>query len=196
MKITFLLIAVLLLVAGQAAAQNAGLTNEQKMLPFATGMSLAVLRERHENNFQDVVDRVGRQIRYYSEELKPVRELTKNTPPMTRRTVVDQAVDELRAKMSRSDRWQFLAGDALGTLYVEIGSKIEAREPLDAETIRFQLNLLERLTENTPADIPSEIAGKLKEIGALGQSDALTDKATIDELIGKTVELIAIISGE
>lgn len=196
MKITFLLIAVLLLVAGQAAAQNAGLTNEQKMLPFATGMSLAVLREQHENNFQDVVDRVGRQIRYYSEELKPVRELTKNTPPMTRRTVVDQAVDGLRAKMSRSDRWQFLAGDALGTLYVEIGSKIEAREPLDAETIRFQLNLLERLTENTPADIPSEIAGKLKEIGALGQSDALTDKATIDELIGKTVELIAIISGE
>lgn len=155
--------------------KNSTLTNAQKMIPFVMGMSLSVLRDRDDKNFLFAIEKT-KQIRYFSAELLPVTELESKADKELRQAVVDKASEALKNKMSKPDRWQFLAGDSMGGVYTEIKNAIENQTELDNEGVRFQINIVARLCENPPEDIPADVLKKLTEFGKLADEETYSNK--------------------
>lgn len=169
--------------------KNSNLTNAQKMIPFVMGMSLSVLRDRDDKNFLFAIEKT-KQIRYFSAELLPVTELESKADKELRQAVVDKASEALKNKMSKPDRWQFLAGDSMGGVYTEIKNAIENQTELDNEGVRFQINIVARLCENPPEDIPADVLKKLTEFGKLADEETYSNKKTMDKLFKKVFEVL------
>lgn len=169
--------------------KNSTLTNAQKMIPFVMGMSLSVLRDRDDKNFLFAIEKT-KQIRYFSAELLPVTELESKADKELRQAVVDKASEALKNKMSKPDRWQFLAGDSMGGVYTEIKNAIENQTELDNEGVRFQINIVARLCENPPEDIPADVLKKLTEFGKLADEETYSNKKTMDKLFKKVFEVL------
>ena len=96
------------------------LTSEQKMLPFAMSMSLSVLGEMHDQTNLAVLTIFQKQISHWSNELKPVVEMDKDTADYKRLEISLTATKALRTKSNDSDKWQMLVGEQFGTIYALI----------------------------------------------------------------------------
>ena len=173
-----------------------GLNVQQKMIPFAMGMSLAVLRERYDENYYEALSSVQTQIRNWSAELKPVIDLKDEKNEMLRREVVDKALDSLKAKSSKPDRWQILAGGSFGDIYAEIKQAQDENRVVDSEEIKFSINLIKGLASNPPADIPWNVVDKLNKFGELSEMDNFSTDAKIKILADRVISILSDITKE
>ncbi len=170
------------------------LTNAQKMLPFAMGMSLAVLSERYDENYHEVIVSIQKQIRYYSVELKPVVDLKKDDSVSTRRLMVEIALDRVRAKTSVPDRWQMLVGSYFGDIFVEIKKAEDKNQKINEHEVKFAIDIISRMANNPPKDIPWNVVDKLKDFGKLTEVNDITTDANVKLLTNKVVNILSVIS--
>ena len=191
-KNTILAIIFSAFFAFNISAQN--LTTEQKMTPFAVGMSLSVLGEMHDDNYQSALSEYQKNISYYSAELKPVIDLPKDAAEYKRMDVVQTATKALRDKSSKSDKWQMLVGERFGTIYVQIKKNKTGGDEINADDLKFSLGLIETLANNAPEDIPANIVEKFKELGRLKDLNDLTSESNIQKITGKVLDILSGIS--
>jgi hypothetical protein len=173
-----------------------GLNVQQKMLPFAMGMSLCVLRERYDENHYEVIASLQRQIRYWSEELKPVVDLRDEKNNYIRRDVLDKALKDLQAKSSQSDRWKMLIGDHFGSIFVEIKKAEDNNEAVDSEQVKFYVDLIGKMSLNPPQEIPSNVVDKFNKFGKLAEMEDFSSDANIKLLASRVINILDEITQE
>lgn len=183
-----LLLPIIVFAASVTFAQSAGsakgdggLTNEQKMLPFALGMSLSVLGEMYDSNHYGVVDVIGKQIRYYGAELRPVIVLDADENEGVRRQTVDKATKALRAKSTPSDKWKMLVGEYFGNIYVQL-KKHTSGDDINVDDLRFDIEMIGRMGDSAPDDIPSVMTKRFREFGKLKDLDDPTSVASVKKI--------------
>lgn len=191
-KNTILAIIISAFVAFNISAQN--LTTEQKMTPFAVGMSLSVLGEMHDDNYQFALSEYQKNISYYSAELKPVIDLPKDAAEYKRMDIAQTATKTLRSKSSKSDKWQMLVGERFGTIYVQIRKNKTGGGEINVDDLKFSLGLIETLANNAPEDIPANIVKKFKELGRLKDLNNLTSESNIQKITDDVVTILSDIS--
>ena len=170
-----------------------GLTNEQKMLPFAMAMSLSVLGEMHDDNYLSVLSEFQK-LSHWSAELKPVTELNKDTADYKRLDISLTATKALRAKSNESDKWQMLIGEQFGTIYALIKKSRLSNDPINADDLKFNLELIGILAGKAPLDIPWDVTAKFKEVGKLKDTQNLTSDKNIQKLIDEVKNILNTIS--
>lgn len=170
------------------------LTTEQKMLPFAMAMSLSVLGEMHDDNYLSALTMFQKQIRYWSEELKPVVEMDEDIADYKRLDISLAATKALRAKSNDSDKWQMLIGEQFGTIYALIKKSRINNSPINEGDLKFNIEMISILANKAPADIPSNINAKFKDFGKLKDSENITSEANIEKIIDKVKNILNTIS--
>jgi hypothetical protein len=170
------------------------LTTEQKMLPFAMGMALSVLGEMHDEQHLTALTIFQKQIRYWSEELKPVVEMDKNIADFKRMDIALTATKALRAKSNDFDKWQMLVGEQFGTIYAMIKKNRTESKEINAGDLKFNLELIGILANKAPADVPWNVTAKFKEIGKLAEEKNLTSDKNIEKIIDEVKNILNTIS--
>lgn len=170
------------------------LTTEQKMTPFAIGMSLSVLGEMHDENYHAALSQYQKNISYYSAELKPVIELSKDSADYKRMDIAQTATKALRDKSSKSDKWQMLVGERFGTIYVQFKKNKTDDVEINADDLKFSLDMIGVLAGNAPADIPEDIVDQFKELGKMKDLNNLTSEANVQKITDKVLEILSTIS--
>ncbi len=150
------------------------------------GMSLEVLSAKHNDSFLEVISMLQTGVRYYSEELKPVVELKADENLEVRREAVAKAQKELKMKSGQTDRWQMLMGEHFGDIFVELKKAEDTGEKIDNARVTFYMEAINALETGTPADIPRNIQGKIKEFGKLLKIKDFSTKKN-DKLLRKRV---------
>lgn len=189
---TILAILFTAFLAINISAQN--LTNEQKMTPFAVGMAVSVLGEMHDANYHAALSEYQKNISYYAAELKPVIELSSDSADYKRLDVAQTATKALRAKSSKSDKWQMLVGERFGTIYVQFKKNKTEDVEINEEDLKFSLDMIGILAGNAPEDIPSEIVAEFKELGKMKDLKNITSEANIKKITDKVLEILSTIS--
>lgn len=193
-KLTLLAILVVAILASSVSAQSGDLTNAQKMTPFAVGMSLSVLGEMYDENYQNALSEYQKNIRYYSAELKPVVDLKENASSYDRLDIAQTATKSLRAKSSKSDRWQMLVGEQFGVIYVQIKKNKTDGDEINADDLKFSLELIATLAANAPEDIPEDIVKQFKKVGALKDRNDLASDEGIEKITDEVIKTLRVIS--
>jgi putative lipoic acid-binding regulatory protein len=197
MKKTLLLTLILVLTGTLnvfSQSNDSGLTDEQKMLPFAMAMSLSVVGEMHDEQYLTVLTMFQRQVRYWSEELKPVVEMKKDTADYKRLDIALTATKALRDKSSKSDKWQMLVGEYFGNIYAQLKkNQIDGRE-INADDLRFDIEMIGNLANNAPEDIPAKVNKKFKDFSKLKDLDNLTSAKGINKITDEVKEILDVIS--
>jgi putative lipoic acid-binding regulatory protein len=193
-----LLLALILVLTGTlnvfSQSNDSGLTDEQKMLPFAMAMSLSVVGEMHDEQYLTVLTMFQRQVRYWSEELKPVVEMKKDTADYKRLDIALTATKALRDKSSKSDKWQMLVGEYFGNIYAQLKkNQINGRE-INADDLRFDIEMIGNLANNAPEDIPAKVNKKFKDFSKLKDLDNLTSAKCINKITDEVKEILDVIS--
>lgn len=170
------------------------LTTEQKMTPFAIGMSLSVLGEMHDENYHAALSQYQKNISYYSAELKPVIELSKDAADYKRMDIAQTATKALRDKSSKSDKWQMLVGERFGTIYVQFKKNKTDDVEINADDLIFSLDMIGVLAGNAPEDIPAEIVKKFKELGKMKDLNNITSESNIQKITAEVLEILSTIS--
>lgn len=200
-KLTLLSIIIGLFLTLNISAQigkpkSNGLNVQQKMLPFAVGMSLCILRERYDENHYEVIASLQRQIRYWSAELKPVVELRDEKNNYIRREVLDKALKDLQAKSSQPDRWKMLIGDHFGSIFVEIKKAEDNNEAVDSEQVKFYVDLIGKMSLNPPQEIPPNVVDKFNKFGKLAEVEDFSSDVNIKLLASRVVNILDEITQE
>lgn len=199
-KIAILLTLIIPLFAVNISAQiktsenENTLTTEQKMLPFAMAMSLSVLGEMHDDNYLSALTMFQKQIRYWSEELKPVVEMDEDIADYKRLDISLAATKALRAKSNDSDKWQMLVGEQFGTIYALIKKSRINNSPINEGDLKFNIEMISILANKAPANIPSNINVRFKDFGKLKDSENITSEANIEKIIDKVKNILNTIS--
>lgn len=195
-KISLLFILIASVFAVNAMAQfttpkqESELKSEQKMLPFAMGMSLAVLSARHNDNFLEVTKMLQSGIRYYSAELKPVVNLNTDENAEIRRETVATALKSLKTKSSKNDRWQMLMGSYFGDIFVELKKAEDSGEKADNKQIKFLIEAINALEGGTPSEIPWNVQSKFKDFGKLSKVKDFTTEKNNQRLRKKVLNIL------
>ncbi|MBX7174411.1 MAG: hypothetical protein K1X72_25790 [Pyrinomonadaceae bacterium] len=201
-KLAFLSIIVSLFFTVNATAQfkppanKKELTNQQKMLPFAMGMALSVLGERYDENHYEVIVSLQKQIRYWSAELKPVVDLKNEKNNYLRREVIEKATKALQEKSSQPDRWQILLGDYFGNIFVELKKAEDEKVKPDSAQIKFYIEVIEKMAQNPPQDIPWDVLDKLNKFSELSKIEDFSTDENIKLLAGKVINILDEITKE
>lgn len=195
-KLILISIITVLCFAQNVSAQNgnSSLTTEQKMLPFAMGMSLSVVGEMHDQSNLDALIIFQRQMPYWSNELKPVVEMDSDVADYKRLDISLTATKALRAKSSDSDKWQMLVGEQFGTIYALIKKSKMNDSPINAGDLKFNIEMISILANKAPADIPSKVNSKFKDFGKLKDSSDITSEENIEKIIEKVKNILNTIS--
>jgi len=164
------------------------------MTPFAVGMSLSVLGEMYDENYQNALSEYQKNIRYYSAELKPVVDLKENASSYDRLDVAQAATKSLRAKSSKSDRWQMLIGEQFGVIYVQIKKNKADGDEINVDDLKFSLELIATLAANAPEDIPEDIVKQFKKVGALKDNNDLASDEGIEKITDEVIKTLRVIS--
>lgn len=202
MKKTLFLFVAIIAFATNATAQfkppanKKELTNQQKMLPFAMGMALSVLGERYDENHYEVIVSLQKQIRYWSAELKPVVDLKNEKNNYLRRDIVGKATKALQEKTSQPDRWQMLLGDYFGNIFVELKKAEDEKVKPDSAQIKFYIEVIEKMAQNPPKDIPWDVLDKLNKFGELSKIEDFSTDENIKLLAGKVINILDDITKE
>lgn len=191
-KNTILAILISAFLALNISAQS--LTTEQKMTPFAVGMSLSVLGEMYDENYHVALSEYQKNISYYSAELKPVVELSKDAADYKRLDIAQTATTALRGKSSKSDKWQMLVGERFGTIYVQFKKNKTEDAEINADDLKFSLDMIGVLAGNAPEDVPSEIVDKFKELGKMKDLNNITSESNVQKITDKVLEILGTIS--
>lgn len=191
-KNTIFAILISAFLALNVSAQN--LTTEQKMTPFAIGMSLSVLGEMHDENYHAALSEYQKNIRYYSAELKPVIELSKDAEDYKRLDVAQTATKALRDKSSKSDKWQMLVGERFGTIYVQFKKNKTDDVEINADDLKFSLDMIGVLAGNAPADIPADIVEEFRELGKMKDLKDIASETNVQKITNKVLEILSNIS--
>lgn len=170
------------------------LTNEQKMTPFAVGMSLSVLGEMHDTNYHAALSEYQKNISYYAAALKPVVELTNDSTDYKRMDAAQTATKTLRDKSSKSDKWQMLVGERFRAIYVQFKKNKTEDVEINAEDLKFSLDMIGVLAGNAPADISAEIVDKFKELGKMKDLKNITSESNIQKIADKILEILSTVS--
>jgi putative lipoic acid-binding regulatory protein len=195
LAIIFGLFLALSVSAQVKAPQNEkDLTTEQKMLPFAMSMALSVIGEMHDEGYLQVLTIFQRQLPHWSNELKPVVEMDKNVPDYKRLDISLTATKALRAKSNDSDKWQMLVGEQFGTIYAMIKKNRTESKEINADDLKFNLELIGILANKAPADVPWNVTAKFKEIGKLAEEKNLTSDKNIEKIIDEVKNILNTIS--
>jgi hypothetical protein len=191
-KTTFLAILIgILLTANTFAQTNKGeLTTEQKMLPFAIGMSISVLSETHDDNYLAVLSMIEKQIPPYSGDLKPVIDLKKDAADSQRLDVAQISAKAMRARSSKSDKWLMSVGEQFGVIYVQIKKNRDTGDAINADDLKFSLELISILAGKAPQDIPKKINSKFKEVGKLKDADNPTSDKNIKKITDEVINIL------
>lgn len=171
-----------------------GLTKEQKMLPFAMSMSLSVLGEMHDQTNLEVLTIFQKQMPHWSNELKPVVEMDKNIADYKRLDIALTATKALRAKSNDSDKWQMLVGEQFGTIYALIRKSRISGDKINADDLKFNLELVSILAGKAPIDIPLDVNARFQEFGKLKDEKNLTSEKNIGKIINEVQTILNIIS--
>lgn len=195
-KLTLTTIIAVFCFAVNVTAQNgnSSLTTEQKMLPFAMSMSLAVLGEMHDETNLEVLTVFQKQMTHWSNELKPVVELDKETADFKRLDVVMTATKALRARSNDSDKWQMLVGEQFGTIYALIRKHRVSGDVINADDLRFNIELVSILAGKAPADIPGDVTSRFRDFGKLKDEKNLTSEKSLQKIIDKVQSILNTIS--
>ncbi|MCD9189440.1 MAG: hypothetical protein LUM44_23715 [Pyrinomonadaceae bacterium] len=191
-KNTILAILFTVFLALDISAQK--LTTEQKMTPFAVGMSLSVLGEMHDENYQAALSEYQKNISYYSAELKPVIGLAKDSADYKRMDVAQTATKALRDKSSKSDKWQMLVGERFGTIYVQFKKNKTDDVEIDAGDLKFSLEMIGILAGNAPADIPEDIVEEFRELGVMKDLKDIASEENVQKITQKVLGILSKIS--
>jgi hypothetical protein len=181
---------------GQTAeAPNKGylLTAQQRMIPFALGMSLGVVAEVADEQHESIVKMIGGQIRYYGDELKPVMNLRRGLRESERREIVISSTDSLRLKMNRSDKWKLVTGQYFGKIFAQLKRNKDGAE-LNVEELRFNIQMVGVMASNAPADVPASVQRKLQEFGELSDMDDPSSALSIRRIATSVSDIIDTIS--
>lgn len=195
-KTTILAILITAFLALNISAQTTegGLTKEQKMIPFAVGMSLSVLGETYDDNYQSALTEFQTGISYYSADLKPVVDLEEDASSYVRMDVALKATKAVREKASKSDKWQMLVGERFGTIYVQFKkNKIDGDE-LNVDDLKFSLEMIGTLASNAPADIPEDIVKEFKELGKMKDLKNIDSEANIQKITDKVIGILSMLA--
>jgi putative lipoic acid-binding regulatory protein len=199
-KITILSIIIGLFLTLSVSAQiktpknENALTSEQKMLPFAMSMALSVAGEMHDEQYSSVLAIFQKQMPHWSNELKPVVEMDKNTADYKRLDIALTATKALRAKSNESDKWQMLVGEQFGTIYAMIKRNRTENKEINAEDLKFNIELIGILANKAPSDIPWNVTAKFKEFGNLKDESNLTSDKNIKKIAETVVGILNTIS--
>lgn len=177
-----------------AQNSNSSLTTEQKMLPFAMSMSLAVLGEMHDETNLEVLNIFQKRMPHWSKELKPVVELEKDAADYKRLDVVMTATKALRARSNDSDKWQMLVGEQFGTIYALIRKHRVSGDEINLDDLRFNIELVSILAGKAPADIPADVSERFRDFGKLKDEKNLTSEKTLEKIIDKVQSILNTIS--
>lgn len=189
-----ILISAFLALNISAQTTQSGLTKEQKMIPFAVGMSLSVLGEMYDENYQSALTDFQTGISYYSAELKPVVDLKEDASSYVRMDVALEATKAMRAKASKSDKWQMLVGERFGTIYVQFKkNKIDGDE-INIDDLKFSLEMIGTLAGNAPEDIPADIVKEFKELGKMKDLNNIASEANIQKIADKVIGILSSLS--
>ena len=173
-----------------APIQNNEQNSEQTMLPFAMGMSLAVLSERHDDNFLSVITTLQESIRYYSAELKPVVDLKVDDNEWTRRETVSTALKSLQKKSSQPDRWQMLMGSYFGDIFVEMKKAEDTGQRVNSAQIKFYIEAINALETGTPEGIPRNVQEKFRQFGEFSKLESFSSEENKTLLKTKVLEIL------
>lgn len=177
-----------------AQSNGNGLTTEQKMLPFAMSMALSVLGEMHDQTNLEVLTTFQKQMPHWANELKPVIEMDENIADYKRMDVVLTATKALRAKSNESDKWQMLVSEQFGTIYAVIRKNRIDDSPINAEDLKFNIELISILAGKAPADIPAEVNDRFKKFGKLKDAENITSEKNLEKIIDEVKEIFNTIS--
>lgn len=189
-----ILISAFLALNISAQTNRDGLTNEQKMIPFAVGMSLSVLGEMYDENYQVALTEFQTGISAYSAELKPLVDLRKDASNYVRMDTSLTATKALRAKASKSDKWQMLVGERFGTIYVQFKKNKTDGDEINADDLKFSLEMIGVLAGNAPADIPEDIVEEFQELGKMKDLKDIASEANVQRITHKVMEILSKIS--
>ena len=194
LSLLFILIASVFVVSSSAQFTEQEQKNEQssgrKMLPFAMGMSLAVLSERHNDNFLEVISTLQESIRYYSAELKPVVDMKVDENEWIRRETVASALKSLQKKSSQPDRWQMLMGGYFGDIFVELKKAEISGERVNSKQIKFYIEAISALETGTPDEIQLGVRAKFKEFAELSKIENFAIDTNNKILRTKVLEIL------
>lgn len=194
MKLKLLAQAALILAfAFSSFGQKSGyaLDEKQRMAPFAMGMAISVLGERHDDLHLEALKTIEGQIRYYSSELKPLTGLEPTENPYIRRDVAAKAMKGLQAKSNQSDRWKLLLGDFFGDLYIQMKRAEENPSGFDDHDLRFSLEMIGKLSENPPDDIPKNLVKAFRSLGKTTKMANIASPKNIRELASKVAGILS-----
>ncbi len=169
-------------------------TKEQKMLPFAMSMALSVLGEMHDQTNLEVLTIFQKQLPHWSNELKPVVEMDKDTADFRRMDIALTATKALRAKSNDSDKWQMLVGEQFGTIYALIRKSRISGDKINADDLKFNIELVSILSGKAPNDIPLDVNARFKEFGELKDKKNLTSDKNIQKIIDEVQTILKTIS--
>lgn len=180
-------------VGAFAQVKQTTMSKEQKMLPFAVGMSLSVLGEMHDENYASALAVFQKDMPTYSAALKPVVELRKDAADYVRLDVAQTATKALRSQAGATEKWLLLVGERFGSIYVQIKKSGINDTKIDADELKFSLDLVSTLAGNAPKDVPQEIAEKIAAFGKLKDHKTLGSDASIEAITEKVMEILSAI---
>lgn len=199
-KLSILTILIGLFLTASVSAQfkapkdDKTLTTEQKMLPFAMAMSLSVLGEMHDEQNLAVLTIFQQQIRYWSNELKPVIEMDANIADYKRMDISLTATKAIRNKSSESDRWQMLVGEKFGTIYAMIKKNQNEGNEINVDDLKFDIEMIGLMSNNAPIDIPFNVNAKFKKFAELKDMENLTSDKSLTKISKEVIGILNTIS--
>lgn len=202
-KYALLTVIFALFLTSNAAAQFkapkpkvSNLTNQQKMIPFALGMALSVLREDYDENHYQIVVILQQKISNWSKELKFVVDLKDEQNKKLREFVVEDAVKDILLKSTASDSWQIKLGANFGPLFTNISKAKAQNTKPDSEYIKSRIEMIVEMSANAPDDIPWDVVDKLKKFDQLSSIEDFSTDKNIDLLISKVLEVLEVANKE
>lgn len=180
-------------------------SNEQKLELVAKGMFLYMVRGSvHDleklNLATGSSDLIGEMVKEFPEITESSSDLLalKNTPPEKRLAVIDSVILAVNSKLSAKEQWQFELGKNLGDLFAQFLNATDeegfSSAKLSDSSIRSVLSTVKAMAAAAPADFPTDVLAKLKDLGEVSTLKSLTTMESSEMVIEKVLQLIGVIS--
>jgi TonB family protein len=141
---------------------------------------------------QAIIEDTSKEFPQFSEDLKTLKSLNKNTPKSERIKSIDKSFLSIKDKLKTSEKWQMEMGNHFGKLMMMF-KKSEVEE-IDETDLRTELLKIRDLIFSAPNDFPVEVLDKFKEVAKFADEQKLAEPDNKGKVFEATYNLIQTIS--
>lgn len=159
-----------------AQKENAAVSNEAKVKPFAVSMFLFVLRSAAANDI-DRFNKIFKSDDFIKEtidefgdvfpDLERLADVSK-LPPTERLARIDEVISGVKGKSNGSAQWQFEVGKAFAGIMEQFfalaGDEEADISKFDEPAVKQNLARIKELCASAPADFPRDVLARLEDL--------------------------------